>query len=331
MNTLLHKKCVPCEGGMLPLSQQEAQELLSQISADWKIVDGKELYRQFSFDSFSSSMEFVNKIAALAEEEDHHPDITINYKKVTIQLTTHAIGGLSENDFIMAAKTESMKLSPQEQKNITLACEERVKKVLEKDTSGHDFRHIERVRRLASTIAKAEGADPFIVDLMALLHESADYKLLKNKTEKQALMETRHFLTELGLDEDTAEEIIYVIANQSFSSSGLTGKKLDSLAGRCMQDADRLEALGAIGVARCFVHAGAKGGIMHDPSIPPKTSLSPTEYKKYKNTAINHFYEKLFKLKDLMNTATSKKIAEGRHKFMEKFLEQFLAEWDGKI
>ena len=106
MVSLAHKKCIPCEGYESPLHEQEAQNLLGQISSEWKILDRKKLHRQFTFDSFSACIEFVNKVAKIAEVEDHHPDITINYKKVTIELTTHAIGGLSENDFIMAAKIE---------------------------------------------------------------------------------------------------------------------------------------------------------------------------------------------------------------------------------
>lgn len=215
------------------------------------------------------------------------------------------------------------------QREITKTVEEHVRSTLAEDATGHDWYHIQRVRLLAANIAKAEKIDPFLVDLMALLHESADYKLIGKKTEKQALLETRNLLTSLGISETEAEEIIYVIDNQSYSKSGISGERLDSLAGQCLQDADRLEAIGAIGIARCFVHAGVKGAPIHDPLIPPKTNLSSEEYKKHKNTAINHLYEKGFKLKDLMNTKTGKRFAEHRHKFMEDFLEEFLAEWEG--
>ncbi len=163
-----------------------------------------------------------------------------------------------------------MRLTAQEQQTITSTIEQHVKKTLEKDRSGHDWYHIQHVRTLASQIAKAEGADLFITDLMALLHESADYKLIGKKTEKQALLETRNMLTKLGLDDKTAEEIIYVIDNQSFSKNGINGEKLDSLTGQCLQDADRLEAIGAKGIARCFYHAGVKSQPIHDPNVPPK-------------------------------------------------------------
>ena len=224
-----------------------------------------------------------------------------------------------------------MRIPIQEQKNITAACEKRVQKALAKDATGHDWHHIERVRRLAAHIAKAEGVDMFLVDLLALLHESADYKLIGKKTEGQALLETRNFLTKIGLEDTQAEEVIYVIGSQSFSKSGISGQKLDSLAGQCLQDADRLEAIGAIGIARCFMHAGVKGAPIHDPAIPPKTTLNSAEYKQHKNTAINHFYEKLLKLKDLMNTKEGKKLAGHRHKFMEEFLSEFLQEWSCEI
>lgn len=209
--------------------------------------------------------------------------------------------------------------------------ENRVKKLLAKDVTGHDFYHIERVRKVALQIAKAEGVDMFLTDLMALLHESADRKLIGKKTEAKALLETRMFLTKLGLPEEAAEEIIYVIANQSYSKSGISGEKLDSLAGQCMQDADRLEALGAIGIARLFTFSGKKGNPLHDPTIPVRTNLSHTEYGKYDATSINHFYEKLFKIKDLMNTDTGRKLATHRHKFMEDFLKEFFLEWEVKI
>lgn len=109
MKILANKKCIPCQGNEPPLSSTEASQLLSQLLSNWTIIENKKLHKQFTFDSFTSAIEFVNKVAKIAEEEDHHPDITINYKKVTIELTTHAIDGLSENDFIMAAKIEGKK------------------------------------------------------------------------------------------------------------------------------------------------------------------------------------------------------------------------------
>lgn len=223
-----------------------------------------------------------------------------------------------------------MNLTLQQQQNITQAAESYVKKQLAKDATGHDWYHIERVRRVAGLIAKSEGENPFVVDLMALLHESTDQKLIGKKTEAKALLEVRNLLTKKGLDENTTEEILYFINNQSYSKSGIKGEKIDSRAGQCAQDADRLEALGAIGIARCFAYNGKKGNPIYDPTVPPNINLSQKEYSQYKATSINHFYEKLLKLKDLMNTKAGKKLAEQRHKFMEQYLKEFFLEWEGK-
>lgn len=222
-------------------------------------------------------------------------------------------------------------LTPAQQQTITAAAEAFVKKLLAGDATGHDWHHIQRVRRLSQRIAKPEGANPFLVDLMALLHESSDRKLIGKKTEQQALLEVRKLLSKEGLDDATIEEILYVIANQSYSKSGVKKETLDSLSGQCIQDADRLEALGAIGIARCFAYNGKRGHPMYDPAIPINPNPTQAEYLKNNGeTSINHFYEKLLKLKDLMNTKTGRALAAKRHQFMEEYLEEFFAEWDGK-
>lgn len=222
-------------------------------------------------------------------------------------------------------------LSHQEKINIVQDVENYVQNMLSHEKAAHDFYHINRVRTVALKIAKQEGADMFLVELMALLHEVSDYKIVGKGNEKKSLLKLIRFLSSLNISDKTIEEIIYVINNQSYSKTGISGQKLDSLAGQCVQDADRLEAIGAIGIARVFAYNGKRDNPIHDPAktaaINPKTTK---EYQEHTgSTSINHFYEKLLKLKDLMNTKTGKKLAQHRHKFMEKFLEEFFLEWDG--
>lgn len=221
-------------------------------------------------------------------------------------------------------------LSAQEKRDIITQVEAYVKKVLAREKAAHDFYHINRVRKVALKIAKEEGANMFLVELMTLLHETGDSKIVGKGNEKKSLLKLHQFLSSLNISDLNIEEILYVINNQSYSKTGISGKKLDSLAGQCAQDADRLEAIGAIGIARCFAYHGKTNRLIYDPVIPPNLNQTKEQYDKYENTAINHFYEKMLKLKDLMNTKTGKKLAEHRHKFMEKFLEEFFAEWNGE-
>jgi len=220
-------------------------------------------------------------------------------------------------------------LSAQDKKDVIKKVETYVQKLLAKEKAAHDWYHINHVRIVALKIAKQEGADAFLTELMALLHEGSDRKIVGEQHAKKALLKLHKFLADLNISEDQIEEIIYVIDNQSYSKSGISGQKLDSLAGLCMQDADRLEAIGAIGMARCFAYNGKLGNPIHDPTILPREKIDAKEYKKDIATSINHFYEKLLKLKDLMNTKEGKKLAANRHKFMENFLKEFYAEWDG--
>lgn len=201
-----------------------------------------------------------------------------------------------------------------------------VRQELEKDSSGHDWFHIERVTNNVKLIAQREGGNTFICELAALLHDVADEKLNESKEAGQAKL--LNFVDSLGLDQETREDVLYIIERVSFS--GGHNKPMETLEGQIVQDADRLDALGAIGIARTFMYAGSTGGSMHDPELPPRENLSKEEYRKGKSTAVNHFYEKLLKLKDLMNTPTGKQLAEERHRYMEGFLEQFKAEWDGQ-
>jgi uncharacterized protein len=200
-----------------------------------------------------------------------------------------------------------------------------VKDVLKGDSSGHDWWHVHRVRNLALRIAKEEKADPFIVELAALLHDVDDFKLGGDGTPKKA----RQWLESQGIDADIIDRVCVIIENVSFKGASVQSK-MESIEGRCVQDADRLDAIGAIGVARTFMFSGSKGRMMHDPDSKPVLHSDYQQYKNDKGTTINHFHEKLLLLKDRMNTATGKRLAEGRHNYMELFLREFHDEWDGK-
>ncbi|MGT2948872.1 HD domain-containing protein [Streptococcus devriesei] len=200
-----------------------------------------------------------------------------------------------------------------------------VKATLAAEASGHDWWHIARVTKTALAIAKAEGADLFICEMAALLHDMADSKLFD---EDKALAEVEHFLTEQGLPQDQITEITSIMTGISYKGGHNTAHL--SLEGQVVQDADRLDAIGAIGIARTFVYSGNHGRLIHDPSKQPRENLTLEDYRKGEDTAIMHFYEKLLKLKDLMNTAEGKRLAQGRHQFMLDYLEQFYAEWEGE-
>ena len=203
-----------------------------------------------------------------------------------------------------------------------------VRILLSGDSAGHDWWHIERVRRVALTIAREEQANLFLVELAALLHDVADWKFAGGD-EQAGPAAARKWLLSLEVDEPTIDHVCRIIGQLSFKGAGVA-TPMDSLEGACVQDADRLEAIGAIGIARTFAYGGWKGQSMHDPELPPQLHGSFTEYKHNKGTTINHFYEKLLLLKDRMNTAAGKRMAEARHEFMQQYLDQFFAEWEGK-
>jgi uncharacterized protein len=203
-----------------------------------------------------------------------------------------------------------------------------VRKLLSGDSAGHDWWHIERVRRVALTIAREEQADLYLVELAALLHDVADWKFAEGD-DKAGPAAARKWLLSLEADEPTIDHVCRIIGQLSFKGAGVA-TPMDSLEGQCVQDADRLEAIGAIGIARTFAYGGWKGQSMHDPEMPPQLHGSFTEYKQNKGTTINHFYEKLLLLKDRMNTAAGKRLAHARHDFMQQYLDQFFAEWEGK-
>ncbi len=211
-----------------------------------------------------------------------------------------------------------------EQEIIAIA-EAFVKKELEKDSSGHDWWHIYRVTKMAKYLATKEGVDEYICELAALLHDVADEKL--NPSKEAGLQKVRTWLQANKVEHDIAEQVMEIIGTMSYSGGG--NPPMRTLEGKIVQDADRLDAIGALGIARTFAYSGWKGQLIHDPTLAPRTEISKEAYRE-KSTAINHFYEKLLKLKDLMNTPTARKVAEQRHQVMEAYLKQFYAEWEAE-
>ena len=200
-----------------------------------------------------------------------------------------------------------------------------VKEKLNNEGSGHDWYHIERVWKMASKLAAKEQANSYIVELAALLHDLIDDKLVSSKDE--AVREVEYWLEGAGVSSSDSERIMDII--QTISFKGENGRKLTTLEAQIVQDADRLDAIGAIGIARCFTYAGSKGDVIFNPELSVRESMTEKEYREGPSSAVHHFYEKLLKLKDLMNTETAKQIAEERHAFMEDFLIQFFNEWEG--
>lgn len=196
------------------------------------------------------------------------------------------------------------------------------------ESTGHDWHHIRRVWRLAKQIAEAEGADVQVAELGALVHDIADWKF-HDGDERIGPREAARLLTEEGASPAVVDAVTDIVATVSFKGAGVT-TAMRTLAGRCVQDADRLDALGAIGIARCFAYGGHAGRPIHDPDAAPELHASAEAYKAARGTSLNHFYEKLFLLKDRMNTPSGRALAEARHRYMAEFVERFLAEWAGE-
>ncbi|BDD02739.1 HD domain-containing protein [Aureibacter tunicatorum] len=194
--------------------------------------------------------------------------------------------------------------------------------------SGHDWWHIHRVYSLAKSIADIEGGDIFVIELAALLHDIADHKF-HDGDDKVGPRVAGEILLEAGVDKLIVEKVKRIVEEVSYKGAGVDTTP-STLEGKIVQDADRLDAIGAIGIARTFAYGGAKSRAMHDPEVKPVLHSSFEEYKKNEGPTINHFYEKLLLLKELMHTSTALRIAEERHGFMLEFLERFLREWEGK-
>ncbi|SNR15619.1 HD domain-containing protein [Tenacibaculum jejuense] len=205
-----------------------------------------------------------------------------------------------------------------------------VKSVLQDAEGGHDFFHIERVYKNAMKIAKQEQqGDNLIIALGALLHDIADSKF-HNGDETIGPKKAKAFLETQEIEENTIIHVIKIIENISFKGGNFT-QEFKSIELDIVQDADRLDAIGAIGIARCFNYGGFKNRVLYDPKIKPNLNMSKEEYKKSTAPTINHFYEKLLLLKNKMNTSAGKKMAEQRHSYMENFLQQFYNEWNAEI
>lgn len=206
---------------------------------------------------------------------------------------------------------------------------ERIKQEFMGEGTGHDWFHVDRVRKMALKLAKTEsGSDPFIVEAAALLHDIADHKF-HDGDEMAGANRSREILTELHFDEDSIETIVRIVEEVSFKGAGVP-TPMSTIEGKIVQDADRLDAIGAIGIARTFAYGGSKGRPLYDPHIKPVCHTSFAAYKTSTAPTINHFYEKLLLLKDLMNTNEAKRIASLRHAFMEDFLGHFYQEWDAR-
>jgi uncharacterized protein len=203
-----------------------------------------------------------------------------------------------------------------------------VRGLLSGEGTGHDWFHTLRVCRTALAIGREEGADLLLVELAALLHDVADWKFSGGDHEAGPRA-ARAWLESLNVPSATIDHVCDIVAGLSFKGAGVA-TPMRSLEGQCVQDADRLDALGAIGVARTFAYGGHKGQPLYDPAAKPEMHASFDAYKRGGGSSLNHFYEKLLLLKDRMNTAAGKRLAAERHAFMERFLEQFLSEWEGE-
>lgn len=200
-----------------------------------------------------------------------------------------------------------------------------IKEVFQNDFSGHDFFHSMRVYRTAINIAEAEHADMQAVALAALLHDVDDRKLSPMTAEKKE--NAARFMRSQNVSESEIRQVCQIIDEVSFK--GTDSVRPSTPEGKCVQDADRLDALGAIGIARTFAYGGSHNRTIYDPELPPRTAMNQAQYYSSKSTSLNHFYEKLFLLEGMMNTETGKAIARKRTQYMQQFVDEFLNEWDG--
>lgn len=213
-----------------------------------------------------------------------------------------------------------------QKKKILASAESYIRTVFHGDFSGHDFYHSLRVYQMATRIAEKENASIFIVQMAALLHDVDDVKLFGDQTER--LPNAVKFMKECGLYTEVINEVCNCIEEVSFK--GTDTKTPTTLEAMIVQDADRIDAIGAIGIARAFAFGGNKNRMLYDPNEKPLIDMNEKQYRSRKSCSINHFYEKLLMLKDMMNTGAAKQIAEERHQFMQNFLDEFYAEWKGE-
>lgn len=193
--------------------------------------------------------------------------------------------------------------------------------------SSHDWWHVWRVWQTAKRLAAEEGADAFVVELGALLHDIADWKF-HDGDETVGPRVAGEVLAVHGVDADIIAKVQDIVATISYKGAGVA-TPMATIEGKCVQDADRLDAIGAVGIARCFAYGGHKGRAMYDPDVPPTLHQDKESYHKSTGASVNHFYEKLLLLKDRMNTEAAKRIAESRHRYMEDYLAEFYGEWEG--
>lgn len=212
------------------------------------------------------------------------------------------------------------------QEKIIYETEQFVKSVLSEDTSGHDWWHIHRVVQMTERITATEGANRFVCVMAALLHDVADEKL--NDSKEAGMRKVTDWLDTQPIAEQDVDHIIEIISTMSYN--GGNNPPVRTLEGQIVQDADRLDAIGAISIARVFMYSGHIGRPIHDPDIPVRTSMTPEQYRNEKSSAINHFHEKLLKLKDMINTPSARIIAEERHQYMQEYVDRFYREWNGE-
>jgi len=212
-------------------------------------------------------------------------------------------------------------------KEIVFETAEYIKKEFSNEATGHDWWHIYRVWKDSCELAKTEDCDLFVVEMAALLHDLSDFKFNEESEGKAKIVD---WLNDQVVDKAEIEKILEVVEDISFKGAG-SEAKIRSKEAAVVQDADRLDAIGAVGIARVFAYGGKVDRPLYDPNIKPIEHKDFEDYKKHgNNSSVNHFYEKLLLIKDRMNTESAKRIAEGRHKFMEQFLEEFYAEWEGE-
>jgi len=203
-----------------------------------------------------------------------------------------------------------------------------VRERLAGEASGHDWWHVDRVRRTALALAEHEGADGFVVELAALLHDVADWKF-HGGDEAAGPRLASSWLRSLGVAEETVAHVADIVGGLSYKGAGVPTPPR-TVEGAVVQDADRLDAIGAIGVARAFAYGGFRGQPLYDPNVPIEMHQTAERYKRGAGSTVNHFHEKLLLLRDRLNTEPARRIAEGRHRFLEEFLDRFHAEWEGR-